>query len=47
MGQFPSGTLLATIFAWGTYRKNDLPAMNADPDSITFSGFSGGSWFAT
>jgi len=47
MGQIPSGTVWSIILAWATYRSDTLPSLNADPDSITFSGFSGGSYFST
>ena len=46
MGQLPTGTVWAIILSWNTYLGNNLPSFNADPDSITFSGFSGGSWMA-
>ena len=47
MGQIPSNSALAVILAWTTWRADNLPSMNADPDSVTVSGFSGGSWYAT
>jgi len=43
---FGAGTIWATIFFWNTYRDSSLPGLNADPDSVTFSGFSGGSFYA-
>ncbi len=47
MGQFPSTSIYAALLAWTTWRIDTLPSMNADPDSVTVSGFSGGSWYAT
>jgi len=47
MGNIPSGTIWSVILSWSTYRSIDLPSLNADPDSITMSGLSGGSWYST
>lgn len=48
MGQLlGGGTIIGSILYFINSNKDSLPSLNADPDSITFSGFSGGSYFAT
>jgi len=41
-----AGSIWGAIFYWNTYRESSLPSLNADPDSVTFSGFSGGSFMS-
>jgi len=41
-----AGSIWGAIFYWNTYRKSSLPPLNADPDSVTFSGFSGGAFYS-
>jgi len=47
MGLLPSSSNIAFFISWKVFRQETLPTLNADPDSITVSGFSGGSYFAT
>jgi len=39
-------SFVAGIFYWNTWYTSNLPPLNADPDSVTFSGFSGGAFYS-